>query len=67
MLETFRKRLEEARKTKGWSRSQLEMRSGVGSQTIYNIERCVHGPSLYTTVNLADALDVSLDWLVGRE
>jgi transcriptional regulator with XRE-family HTH domain len=68
----FSRRLREARRARGWNRVELAERSGVFSQQInrYEAPRYLRGvgqgPLIGTIYRLADALDVSIDWLVGR-
>lgn len=66
MTKVFAKRLKEARLSAGLTRPQLVEKSGVSKNSIFNLEHEKHIPNLYTIVALADALGVSLDWLVGR-
>ena len=61
------KRLKEAREERGLSRGQLSKLSGVSINTLGNNERYFFEPSLYNAVCLAEALEVSLDWLTGRD
>ena len=62
----FGKRLEAARMEKGWSIRELGRRIGVESSTISSYELETHEPRLFYIVLLADALEVSIDWLTGR-
>lgn len=63
--ELFRTRLKEARKEQGMSRDKLSELSGISKKTIVNVENVKHLPYLHTAIALADALNVSLDWLCG--
>jgi transcriptional regulator with XRE-family HTH domain len=68
MVEEFAARLKEARKLRGMSIRELSEESGVGATTIWTYEQGEGSrlPALSTIVYLADALDVSIEWLVGR-
>lgn len=59
-------RVREARKKRGYTLRKLEKLSGVHAATISHAERGRHSTSLDVAHLLADALDVSLDWLAGR-
>ena len=64
----YLKNLKELRKQKGWSQERLAQEAGISYNTLIKIER--HGiknPRIETVIKLADALDASLDKLVGRE
>ena len=67
MTKIFAKRLREAREATGLSRAKLAEISGVAAITIYNYETKKFSPTLYCAVALADILNVSLDWLAGRD
>ena len=67
MLETFGKRLRQAREAKRMSIKMLSQKSGVSVSMIYSNEKGEVHPNLYTAVAVADVLGVSLDWLAGRE
>ncbi len=61
-------RLHSLRRAKGWSQERLAGRAGVAVKTVQGIERDDHEPKLFTVICLADALGVTLDYLVtGRE
>lgn len=55
-----------ARKSKGFTLHKLAEKAGVSPMTISNAEKDRFYPSLLTMVSLADALEISLDELVGR-
>lgn len=57
----------QCRKSRGVSRTELAKRSGVSASTIYNFETDTKDLTLSKAVAIADALDVSLDDLVGRK
>jgi len=62
----FAQRLRQARKEKKMTQAELAEKIGMtqGGYTSYEIAR--REPSIKGLVNLADALNVSLDWLCGR-
>lgn len=64
---TFGKRLRKARDQRGLSQADLETRSGVPAPMISHFETGVRGSaSADTLVKLANALKVSIDYLLGR-
>lgn len=59
--------LKRLRKNKDWSQGQLAQKAGIDLQKISKYERGVSSPPMPTLVKIAEALDVSLDYLVtGR-
>ena len=58
------KRIKEIRKSKGLTQAQLAEMSGVEPSNISHIERAATKLSLPTLINIANALDSSLDELV---
>jgi len=66
MIQDFSKRLRRARNYRKLTQDQLEELSGVSRCQISLYERSDRLPTLQSAVKLADALDVSLDWLAGR-
>jgi transcriptional regulator with XRE-family HTH domain len=62
----FIERLKELIKQKGLEQKQLGERIGVPQQTINSWFRGQATPKLSKLCELADALNVSLDYLVGR-
>lgn len=65
-MKTIGESMREARLKKSLSAGQLQQMSGVLVQTIYNYERNITYPTALNLVSIADALDISLDELVGR-
>lgn len=63
----FREELPRARKARGWSQEDLAARVGVSRQAVSKWEMGDAAPDLQKLVALADALDMSLDTLCGRE
>ena len=60
----FPEKLRLARQQKGFTQGQLAQRVGSDSQRISKYERGVMVPTTAILVKLADALDVSLDYLL---
>ena len=60
------KRLLEARKSKKMSQDELAKKVGTKGPAIGRYERDVAQPALDTIVKLSNALDVSLDYLIGK-
>jgi transcriptional regulator with XRE-family HTH domain len=54
------------RKQKGLSQSELGKAIGTSGDVIGRYERDVITPSIDVIINVADALDVSIDFLVGK-
>ncbi len=54
------------RKNKGWSQTDLSNNSGVSREMISKYERKLAIPSVDAAKKIADAFDVSLDYLVGE-
>ncbi len=63
---SFGKRLQEARKEKGLSQEDVAKHLGTKSPVIGRYERNEMKPSIETAGKLADLLEVSLDYLIGR-
>lgn len=62
---TFGKRLTEVRKEKKFSQDELGKKVGVHGAVIGRYERDEVKPSIEMATQLAEALEVSLDYLVG--
>ncbi|MFZ4863224.1 helix-turn-helix domain-containing protein [Sphingobacterium sp. Mn56C] len=54
------------RKEKGWSQTDLATKSGVSREMIGKYERGEAVPSIEAAKKIADAFEVSLDYLVGE-
>jgi len=54
------------RKAKGWSQTELATNSGVSREMIGKYERGEAVPSINAAKKIADAFEVSLDYLVGE-
>lgn len=63
----FPQRLKELRLKKGLTQTELGEKVGVKQNTFTNWENGKREPNFENLVKLADLLDVSLDWLFGRE
>ncbi|MHA2096394.1 MAG: helix-turn-helix domain-containing protein [Candidatus Hodarchaeales archaeon] len=63
----YLKNLVKIRKQKGWSQEKLAVESGISYNTIIKIERGgIENPKIETVIKLADALNISIDFLIGR-
>lgn len=56
-------KIEEARRQKGWTRRELEDKSGVSFMTLYMIEKQNYKAKSWIIQKIADALDIPLDEL----
>lgn len=65
-VKSFPARLAWARKREGLTQSALSRRAGLHPEVVGNIERGTQQIGLHALISLADALDVSLDFLLGR-
>ena len=62
------KNLKSFRNKKGWSQEKLAREANISYHTVIKLEqRVIKNPRIETVIKLADALEVSLDELVGRE
>ncbi|EMG32518.1 helix-turn-helix domain-containing protein [Streptococcus oralis] len=66
-MKIFGKRLREVRKSKKLTQQQIADEIGVNRGSYSNWEKGKREPSFENLVKLADLLDVSLDWLFGRD
>ncbi len=57
-------RIMELRLDRGYSRERLAERAGISSKFLFEIERNEKGFSANTLINLAEALDVSADYIM---
>lgn len=61
------KRLKELRKQKSWSQQKLAEKTGLSFNAVTKIEQgLAKHPTLKTLLKLADAFNISIDKLVGR-
>lgn len=59
-------RIKAARKARQMTAEQLAERLGMATESLGHIECAHRSTSLQTVVNIADILDVSVDYLIGR-
>ena len=64
---TIGQSMRKIREDKGYSRQKLENESGVPFNSIIKWERDAHLPNILALIDIADALGVTLDELVGRD
>ena len=62
----FSDRLKKARETRGWSQGELAGRAGTHESSIAHYENGSRKPSSGALARLADCLDVTTDYLLGR-
>ena len=60
------KRIRQARKMRELSADALSERVGIAIQTLRHIENGDNKTRLQTLINIADTLNVSMDYLLGR-
>ena len=64
----YLKNLKALRNQKGWSQEKLAREANISYHTVIKLEQSViKNPRIETVIKLADALEVSLDELIGRE
>lgn len=63
----FGQRLQRCREHRRWSRETLSELCGVSKNMIGRYERGEHIPSIDIAAEIADVLEVSLDYLAGRQ
>jgi transcriptional regulator with XRE-family HTH domain len=63
VLETFARRIEELRTSKGWSQAELAKKLGTSAPVVGRYERAVTAPSIEVSRKIADALEVTLDFM----
>lgn len=63
---TIGEAMRKAREGKGYTRSQLSFKAQISWQNIYQWEKDYSYPTIINLIPIADALNVSLDELVGR-
>lgn len=59
-------RIRSTRKEKGISSELLAEKVGIAVESLWHIENGARNTSLQTLCNIAEGLDVSIDYLVGR-
>ncbi len=65
--DTIGQRIRKARQRKGWTQAELGLRTGLRESMICKYELGYHTPSIKHLSRIADALGVSVDYLLGRE
>ena len=63
----FSERLNSARKSKGYTAQQMSDHLSMGLRAYRNYESGNRFPSADTLVKIADKLDISIDYLLGRD
>lgn len=66
-ITTIGKQIKTARKFKKWSQKELGELIGLSSQAIGQFERGDNSMTVTTLIQLADVLEVTTNWLLGRE
>src|SRR5258708_38388351 len=66
LTEQFGRRLQSMRELRHLTQAQLGSRAGMAAASVSHFETGQRAPSLESLVKLADALDVSVDALLGR-
>ena len=66
MREVLANRLRQLRKEKGLTQNQVAIYCDITEKTYQNYELMTREPKLEILVKIADLLDVSIDYLVGR-
>lgn len=64
--EIFQRRLRQARDIRGWSQSELAAQAGMPASSIAHFETGTRKPSFDTLRRLANALEMTTDFLLGR-
>jgi len=62
----FRERLKKARELRGWSQAELGEKAGMPGSSIAHFETGTRKPSFESLRRLANALDITTDYLLGR-
>lgn len=63
---TIGEAIRKARKSKGYTISDLARKAGITFQTLIKWEKGDTYPNLFNLIPIADVLNISLDELVGR-
>ena len=64
--EVFRIRLRQARELRGWNQGDIAERAGMPASSIAHFESGSRRPSFDSLRRLANALEISTDYLLGR-
>ena len=62
----FGESMRELREALGWKQEKLAEKAGLSASTISHFETGKRLPSFESLIRLADAFDVSIDRLIGR-
>jgi transcriptional regulator with XRE-family HTH domain len=65
-MKTIGEAIKKARLEKGYSRERLSLKAHVSHQNIFQWETGRSFPNIINLIPIADALNISLDELVGR-
>jgi transcriptional regulator with XRE-family HTH domain len=65
-VKLFQSRLQQARELRAWSQAELAQRAGTHESSIAHYENGSRKPSFDAIGRLADCLDVTTDFLLGR-
>lgn len=60
-------KLKMARKNKGWTQQELGKKLGISKVSVCGYEKGTRIPTIDNFIQLLDVLDVSADYLLGRE
>ena len=66
-VETFAKRLKQARKKAEYTQKEVELETKIPRSTLANYETGRTQPDIETLGILADLYNISLDWIVGTK
>jgi transcriptional regulator with XRE-family HTH domain len=64
--EIFRERLREARKLRGYNQEELATKAGMPASSVAHFEGGTRKPSFESLRRLANALEITTDYLLGR-
>lgn len=64
--EVFRERLREARKLRGYNQEELATKAGMPASSVAHFEGGTRKPSFESLRRLANALEITTDYLLGR-
>lgn len=63
----FNQRLRAARKARGYKLQQMADMLDISLRAYQHYEQAERSPSFDVLIRIADILDVSIDWLMGRD
>lgn len=66
-MQTFSDRLKAVREKRGYSQKELALKTGIGRSALSLYETQRREPDIATLVRLANGLNVTLDYLLGRD